>query len=99
MKVVVKSSSLMIVDADYLAYRGYYAFSNPSKPETFLVTSTGIESGGFYGFFSLLLRKIRDYSPKKVYICWGDKRENLKRKKLNPNYKETRKKVPPSFLS
>lgn len=87
----------MIVDADYLAYRGYYAFLNKDNPEDSLKTSTGIESGCFYGFCSLMLRKIRDYSPKQIAICWGDKRDNLIRRQILASYKADRGETPTEF--
>jgi len=87
----------MIVDADYLAYRGYYAFFNKDNSEASLKTTTGIESGCFYGFCSLMLRKIRDYSPKQIAICWGDKRNNLIRRQILPSYKADRGETPTEF--
>lgn len=99
MKLSVITTDLMIVDGDYLSHRGYYAFTRLDNPSATLRTSTGIESGAFYGFFSLLLRKIRDYGPKKIAICWSDKRSNLQRMSILPTYKSNRDDTPTSLIS
>lgn len=99
MKASVTQIDSMIVDADYLAHRAYHAFTKPEKPSDTLRTSRGLESGVFFGFFSLLLRKMQDYSPKDIRICWGDRRENLFRKQISPEYKSDRHETPMSFIS
>lgn len=98
MKVDIKNIDLMIVDAEYLAYRGYHAFLKTFNG-TPLQTSAGVESGVFFGFLSLFHRKLREYGPKEVYICWGDKRSNLFRKQISEKYKASRPETPVAFLS
>lgn len=90
---------LMIVDGDYLFYRAHFAYSVYHGPQGALKTSTGLDSGAFYGFFSMLLRKIETYSPKQIIICWGDKRSNLERRKLFSSYKESRVSMSSDFFS
>jgi len=97
MEITVNTLDLLIIDADYLFHRGYYAFSD-TPTRAGLRTTAGVESGAFYGFFSLLLRKIRDYSPQQTIICWGDKRENLKRREIYTEYKSDRHAASDSFI-
>lgn len=99
MRLNVVTTDLMIVDGDYLSHRGYYAFTRPDNPSATLRTSSGVESGAFFGFFSLLLRKIRDYGPKRIAICWSDKRSNLYRMTILPSYKSNRETTPSSLIS
>lgn len=98
MKVSIREIDYLIVDGDYLAHRAYFAFTQMhGSYNTPLKTKTGILSGCFYGFFSALQRKIGDYGPKNIYVCWGDDRENLLRKEWSPEYKSNRTTMDDAF--
>lgn len=84
---VKPSISLMLIDGESLVHRAYYAYSNGDRA---LKTADGRLSGGFYGFFSMLLTRLRRYKPTRFTVCWGDRRSNLHRLKLCPEYKSNR---------
>jgi DNA polymerase-1 len=91
MKFEAEPRNYVLIDADNVAYRAYYAF-----PE--LCTKEGLLTGCFYGFFSMLLRKIQQYNPYEVKVCWSDKRSDLLRRILSPRYKDDRGETPKVFI-
>ncbi len=98
MKFKIREIDYLIVDGDYLAHRAYFASTQMHGTyNTPLKTKTGILSGCFYGFFSALYRKIGDYGPKKIFICWGDSRDNLLRREWSSNYKSNRTTMDDAF--
>lgn len=98
MKFNIREIDHLIVDGDYLAHRAYFAFTQMHGTYNIpLVTKKGVLSGCFYGFFSALSRKIGDYGPKNVYICWGDSRDNLFRREWSPEYKANRTTMDDAF--
>jgi len=99
MKIQLKKAELLIIDADYICHRAYHAYTNPMTPASILKTRSGILSGVFFGFFSLLLRKIEEYDPTIVAVAWGDQRDNLWRKDVLPTYKHGRSIMPDEFRS
>jgi len=96
MRMKVRNIDLMLVDAEHAAYRAYYVHTVPGHE---LMTSRGTLSGCFYGFFSILKKKIEEYGPKDLVVCWGDKTVNLKRRKIYPSYKLNRTTKPMDFVN
>jgi DNA polymerase-1 len=70
-----------IIDGFNLLYRSHYAFQKFS-------TSTGLPSGGVYGFFSILKSLKNKYSDFKFYVVWDN--EAKKKKELLNQYKANR---------
>lgn len=97
MKLKLREIDLLLIDGEYVAHRAHYAFTK-GEPHEWLQTASGLLSGCFYGFFQILLRKIQDYSPKRVVVCWGDKRGNLKRRQIFADYKAQRDAAPIALL-
>ena len=81
-----KASRLFLVDGNSLAYRAYYAL-----PEDFS-TSEGFPTGALFGFASMMLKLLQDYTPSGVIVCWDEK--PTERLALHPGYKSTRKPTP-----
>jgi len=74
-----------VIDGESLAYRAYHAFT---RSDGYIKkTKEGYYSGCFWGFFSWLGNRFLTYAPHQMYVCWGDQRENLKRKQVDVNYK------------
>ena len=88
--------SHLIVDAESLVYRAYYAFTRDNYIKR---TSKGYYNGCFWAFFGWLAKRYQYYQPKEMVICWGDQRRNLKRKEIFPSYKYMRSsKLLPAFF-
>jgi DNA polymerase-1 len=85
--VTVPKSTLLIVDSESLVHRAYHAFTDSQDP---LRTTSGLLSGAFYGFFNMLQTQIELYAPETILFSWGDKRSNLLRRKIYPEYKGNR---------
>lgn len=81
-----RDSRLFLVDGNSLAYRAYYAL-----PEDF-ATSEGFPTGALFGFASMMLKLLQDYTPSGVIVCWDEK--PTERLALHPGYKSTRKPTP-----
>ncbi|MCK9428757.1 MAG: hypothetical protein M0R17_01950 [Candidatus Omnitrophica bacterium] len=86
-----QKTDLLLIDAENLVYRSYFAFSRPGNV---LKTSTGMMSGAFYGFFSYLSRYLDQYGAENNIVCWGSHRKELKRLEILPTYKQDRKETP-----
>lgn len=85
----------LVVDAESLAYRAYYAFTRDNYIKK---TQAGYYNGCFWGFFMWLGKRYLTYFPEQMYVCWGDIRQNLIRKELLSSYKGQREaKVLPAF--
>lgn len=70
-----------IIDGFNLLYRSHYAFQKFS-------TSSGLLSGGMYGFFTALRALRNKYSNFKFFITWDN--EAKQKKALFPEYKANR---------
>ena len=79
-----KTQNYLVLDCDSVAHRAYYAFTRKDYARR---TADGILSGCFYGFFLQLLKQMKDVAPAEIALCWGDKRDNLLRRKIYPQYK------------
>lgn len=71
----------LIVDGFNLAFRAHFAFQN-------LMTSTGLLSGGLYGFLTTLRSVKTKYSNFEIVVAWDSYAK--RKKELYPEYKATR---------
>lgn len=78
-------NKVLIVDGSYALHR---ALHTPSLES--LVTTTGIKSGGVYGFLRILQSEIKKFPGYFPIICW-DKGLSPRRTELYPDYKANRK--------
>ncbi len=81
-----RDSRLFLVDGNSLVYRAYYAL-----PEDFS-TSEGFPTGALFGFSSMMLKLLQDYTPSGVVVCWDEK--PTERLALHEGYKASRKPTP-----
>ncbi len=79
---------LMLLDANGLIYRGYFALIN-----TPLTTSRGLLVNAVFGFWSIVLRGFQDVRPDYV-ICAFDLAGPTFRHEAFADYKATRQKMP-----
>ncbi len=79
---------LMLLDANGLIYRGYFALIN-----TPLTTSRGLLVNAVFGFWSIVLRGLQDVKPDYV-ICAFDLSGPTFRHEAFADYKATRQKMP-----
>ncbi len=79
---------LMLLDANGLIYRGYFALIN-----TPLTTSRGLLVNAVFGFWSIVLRGFQDVKPDYV-ICSFDLSGPTFRHEQFADYKATRQKMP-----
>ncbi len=79
---------LMLLDANGLLYRGYFALIN-----TPLTTSRGLLVNGVFGFWSIVLRGFQDVKPDYV-ICAFDLAGPTFRHEAFADYKATRQQMP-----
>ena len=82
--------TLMAVDGNSLMYRAFFAM----PPFT---TKDGKPSGAVYGFFTMLLSAIEQYSPDAVIIAF-DKKGKTFRHDIFDDYKGTRKPMPDDLI-
>ncbi len=84
--------SLLIVDGFSLAFRAFYAYP-PS-----LTLSDGQPINAVFGFMTLLLQSIDQFSPSHIVVCF-DRPEPTFRHKTFPDYKANRSPAPDEFKS
>lgn len=82
---------LVIIDASNIIFRAYY-----SQPE--LKTKNGQIVGAVYGFISILLKIIGDFSPSHIVLACDSGKINF-RHKLYEAYKANRKALPEDLIS
>lgn len=80
----------LLVDANNLAYRNYYAQN--------LKTSTGQNTGMIYGFLNSMFSAIRDLNPDKIIYIWDPPGGSEYRKNLYALYKGNRESKGPEFF-
>ncbi len=85
--------SLYLVDGHALAYRSYYAFIR--RP---LVNSRGEETSAVFGFAKTLLNLLERFDPSHVAVVFDSPAPTF-RKKLFPDYKANRPKMPEPLAS
>lgn len=91
MQITTTESSYLIIDAEHLLYRNYFANKN-------LRTTNGKPSGAFYGFLNSLIRLKNKHGFIKIFVAWGDKRADLIRRKVFPEYKSNRDETPQDLI-
>ena len=82
--------TLMAVDGNSLMYRAFFAM----PPFT---TKDGKPSGAIYGFFTMLLSAIEQYSPDAIVVAF-DKKGKTFRHDMFDDYKGTRKPMPDDLI-
>ncbi len=82
--------TLMAVDGNSLMYRAFFAM----PPFT---TKDGKPSGAIYGFFTMLLSAIEQYSPDAIIVAF-DKKGKTFRHDMYDDYKGTRKPMPDDLI-
>lgn len=84
----MKKESVFLIDAYGLIYRAYFAFiRNPLK------TRDGRNTSAIFGFFRMLFKFLKEYSPRYCGIILDSKTPTF-REKLFAQYKATRQKTP-----
>jgi len=81
---------IVLVDADSVAYRSFFALSHYRGSED-------VPAGLVYGTAVQLRRMAQELVPEVITFCWGDKRENLWRRSIAPDYKAQRTETPSDF--
>lgn len=77
-------NKILIIDGSYMLHR---SLKTPGLEE--LATSTGMKSGGVFGFLRILQSEIRKFSGYFPIVCW-DKGLSKRRTDLYPGYKANR---------
>lgn len=80
-------NKVLIIDGSYTLHR---ALHTPALQE--LVTTTGIKSGGVFGFLRMLQSEVKKFLGYFPIICW-DKGLAKRRTELYPDYKANRKRM------
>ena len=86
------SRTLYVVDGFALIFRAYYAFIN--RP---LMNSKGENTSAVFGFFRMVFKLIRDYSPQDFVIAMDAKGKTF-RHEMYDAYKANRFKAPEDLL-
>jgi len=81
---------VLLVDANNLAYRNFYAQN--------LKTSNGQNTGMIYGFLNSMLTAIRDLDPDIIHYVWDPEGGSEYRKKIYNLYKGNRDSKGPEFF-
>ena len=82
---------IAIIDGKSVFYRGYYGMPG-------LTNSSGLPTGGVYGFATIALEIMKELKPDFVYVAWDKSKTNINaRLKIYPEYKAGRKPPPPDF--
>lgn len=87
----MEKNSFIIIDANSLVNRAFFAL--PA-----MTTSRGEPVGAVYGFTTMLIKLIDEYSPKYIAAAF-DVHEPTFRHKMSPLYKATRKSMPIELVS
>ena len=82
--------TLALLDGHSLAYRAFYAL-----PED-LATQSGQVTNAAYGFVSMLIKLLDDYSPEGLVVAWDVSRSTF-RTEAYPEYKAQRQSAPDAF--
>lgn len=81
----------VVIDAFSLIHRAYHAMPG-------FVTKTGEPSGAVYGFCSMFLKMVEEFSPESVVACF-DIKERTFRHELYAEYQAQRESKPDDFYS
>jgi DNA polymerase I len=85
------SPLFILIDGHSLAFRAYYAFTEPLR------TSTGIPTSICFGFLNSLVQVIESQQPQYLVIAF-DRGEATFRHEADENYKANRKETPEDFI-
>ena len=88
------SSRLLILDGHGLAYRSYYALEKQDLRDP----HTQERTQAIHGFFRMLIKLLKDFTPSHLLITW-DTPATTFRRKLFPAYKAGRKPTPPDLIA
>ena len=86
-----ESARLLLLDGHSLAYRAFYAMR-----EVDMATINGQQTGGVFGFTSMLINLLRDEEPSHVGVAF-DVSRNTFRRETYPEYKAGRSASPDGF--
>ena len=81
---------IVIIDANSLVNRAYYAIRRP------MITKDGLYTHGVYGFISMLQKIRREYEPTHMLIAFDKKGPTFRHEEYE-GYKEGRAKMPPEL--
>lgn len=81
---------IVIIDANSLVNRAYYAIRRP------MITKDGLYTQGVYGFISMLQKIRREYEPTHMLIAFDKKGPTFRHEEYE-GYKEGRAKMPPEL--
>jgi DNA polymerase-1 len=87
---------LYLIDGTALAYRSHFAFAG--SPRGGLTTRTGRPTGAVFGFIQTLRVLLEREKPDLVAVSFDGDRAELTRKKVYPDYKSTRQKMPDELV-
>ena len=87
----MEKDSFIIIDANSLANRAFYAMTG-------MTTARGEPVGAVYGFTAMLVKLIEEYRPKYIAAAF-DVHAPTFRHRLSPEYKATRKGMPQELAS
>jgi len=78
-------SNIMLIDGLNLFFRAY--MMDPS------LGPNGQPTGGVKGSFKMLQKLVRENNPDKIFFCWDGPKSAIRRRAINNNYKEGRKRI------
>lgn len=81
-----KRELIVLFDGNAIFHRAYHAIP-------MLTTKTGLPTNAIYGFTTMLFKSLQELKPAYVVVAW-DKSSQTFRKKLYPDYKANRTKLP-----
>ena len=88
---MIEPKKIAIIDGKSVFYRGYYGMPG-------LTNSSGLPTGGVYGFATIALEIMKELKPDFVYVAWDKSKTNINaRLKIYSEYKAGRKPPPPDF--
>lgn len=87
-----KNYDLLIVDANSLIYRTYFASARTD------LSVQGQAVGATYGFFNILLKALQSFSFANVAFCWDVAKKTF-RNEIFADYKATRESMPEDLKS
>lgn len=87
----MNKNNIIIIDGSSLMYRGFYALP-------LLQTKNGYFTNAITGFANMLIKIIKDYEPKKIFVAFDKSRKTF-RSEIFKDYKGTREKTPHELKS
>jgi DNA polymerase-1 len=81
---------LYLVDVSSMFFRAFYAIRQLTSP-------SGMPTNAIYGYFSMLIKLIKEENPDYIAVCY-DRPEAGFRVKIDPNYKANRSETPEELI-